>query len=111
MAILLTASEGRHQRGTSCWNAILLASRRSPRDGHRLARFTNSDPRHIDHLALNVINYVARAHSTVAFIIPQLRSFAWDRLHEAFTPLQLSLPEQAAAKTELAELRVVVMGA
>lgn len=51
------------------------------------------------------------AASTVAFIIPRLRSFGWDSLHDAFAHLKLSLPEQAVAKTELAELRIVVMGA
>ena len=54
---------------------------------------------------------IRMAASTVAFIIPRVRSFAWDRLHDAFAHLQLSLPEQAVAQTELAELRVVVMGA
>lgn len=49
--------------------------------------------------------------STVAFIIPRIRSFAWDCLHEACAHLQLSLAEQAVARTELAGLRTAVSGA
>jgi hypothetical protein len=46
--------------------------------------------------------------STVAFIIPRIRSFASDRMHEACAHLGLSRSEQGVAQLELAELSKLV---